>query len=126
MYGRGLSARYYAFGFRGCGGSEQNLFDCNWSLRDIRFSLDYSSNIYLSAGVICQGIAPDSSICVENTTRLVNGSSEMEGRVEICVYGTWVTMCDNSWYIEETHAVCKQLGYPSEGINTTYLIKVIF
>ena len=115
MYGRG-SARFETnnYYYRRCRGFEQYLIDCEWR-SSIQFSLERNSNINPSAGIICQGISHGSSVCEENTTRLVNGSTETEGRVEICAYGTWVTMCDKSWDIQETHAVCKQLGYPSEG-----------
>ena len=114
LYGCG-NARYISGTYlNGCDGYEQNLIDCTWT-SITQFSLDSDYNC---AGVICQGIAPGSSVCEENTTRLVNGSTEMEGRVEICVFGNWVTVCDDNWGIVETQTVCKQLGYPLEGTCT--------
>ena len=117
MYGVGTArfeSYYGSYGFRRCGGSEANLISCYWRVY-IQFGVQYDQNNFPSAGVICQGIVPNSSVCEENTVRLVNGSSELEGRVELCAYGTWVTMCDNGWDIEETYTVCKHLGYPSGG-----------
>ncbi|XP_071499607.1 scavenger receptor cysteine-rich domain-containing protein DMBT1-like [Diadema antillarum] len=45
--------------------------------------------------------------------RLVGGSGEHEGRVEILCDGVWGTACDNGWGTEEGNAVCRQLGYSS-------------
>ena len=55
--------------------------------------------------------------CTNGTLRLVNGSVESAGRVEICINGVWGTVCDTQYYDyyyqDNTIAtvVCKQLGY---------------
>ena len=46
--------------------------------------------------------------------RLVDGVTTYEGRVEICLYGEWGTICDRNWGESDARVVCTQLGLPSE------------
>ena len=43
--------------------------------------------------------------------RLVNGESQMEGRVEVCNDRRWGTVCDSQWTDNHTAVVCRQLGF---------------
>ncbi len=52
--------------------------------------------------------------CDDGTPRLVSGSTDREGRVEVCVGGRWRTVCTGSQ--ELAGAVCSQMGYIFEGL----------
>ena len=55
------------------------------------------------------------STCSYGDLRLVGGSDQYEGRVEICINDAWGTVCDDFWGNVDAGVVCQQLGYGSSG-----------
>ena len=52
----------------------------------------------------------------EGAVRLVDGIVPYRGRVEVCRGMRWRTLCGYSWDNRDAAVVCRQLGYPTEGI----------
>ncbi len=99
-----------------CSGSENNLTDCSFfTIPDIQnyFQYYYSNFLFyyfdVASGVVCQGNSSVGPECVPGEVRLVNGSREEEGRVELCYDGVWRTICDHDWSQEEGVVVFYQL-----------------
>ena len=61
-------------------------------------------------------------VCIlrlELQVRLRSGTTSNQGRVELFLNGTWGTICDDSFGIEEANVICRMLGY-TEGAWSTH------
>lgn len=55
------------------------------------------------------------AFCRYGNTRLTGGSTEYEGRVEMCnSRSIWGTVCNRQWTEAESQVVCRNLGYSDE------------
>ena len=48
--------------------------------------------------------------------KLVNGTIQQEGRIEICLNGVWGAICDNGWNTNDAYVFCREIGYNGQGI----------
>ena len=58
--------------------------------------------------------------CIDDDIRLVNGETELDGRVEVCKEGSWGVICDPFWDASDATVVCRQLNSSSEGALSLY------
>ncbi len=49
--------------------------------------------------------------CANGDVRLVDGMNAHEGRVEVCYFSSWGTVCHYGWSVSDATVVCRQLGY---------------
>ena len=58
----------------------------------------------------------------------MGGSTNREGRVEVCINGRWRAVCGEGWNQEQAGLLCSKLGHLTNGrlnsiAHTTQIIK---
>ena len=70
----------------------------------------------------CNTVIDHGEVCNTGDIRLIGGSDQFEGRVEICINDQWGTVCDDGWNSIDASVVCNQLGYPLTGTVRHHII----
>ena len=63
--------------------------------------------------------------CDDGEIRLVGGTSNSEGTVEICFGSLWGLITESGWTDDDASVVCKQLGFLGEGILSQFINIII-
>jgi deleted-in-malignant-brain-tumors protein 1 len=101
-YGSGNGPMFYSR--FNCQGWESTLSACSTS-----YTYSHGCNSNTIAGVIC------TDGCIDGKLRLVGGTNEQEGTIEICHNNLWGLIADASWDDDDAEVVCRQLKLPSKG-----------
>ena len=56
--------------------------------------------------------------CTHGSVRVAGASSDRYGAVEVCVNGTWGTVCNEFWDDLDAKVLCRQLGHSQYGTLT--------
>lgn len=93
-----------------CDGTELNIGSC----AKIFDSDDITCLHFQDVGVTCE------EACSNGEVRLVDGTDSTNGRFEICLGGTWGTVCDDQFHNIDAQIVCKQLGLEYQGAEAVF------
>ena len=120
-----------------CTGNERNYLECPHNNLSDLHSCDHTQD----ASLRCQGLSVYSlhlcdciatcftgigivsSTCSDGDVRLIGGSTDYEGRVEVCINRVWGTVCQstshrswiNRWNSQDANILCRQLGHQDLG-----------
>lgn len=61
-------------------------------------------------------------VCNDSDVRLVGTETLTQGRLEVCFFGVWGSVCDDQWTDKSSEVVCRQLGYENSG-KRHYIVK---
>ncbi|XP_019861772.1 PREDICTED: neurotrypsin-like [Amphimedon queenslandica] len=102
-----------------CTGNEESIWDCPSSTQG-----QGSCTVYTDVSVACHGFSVEYSDCANGQIRLSNGTSKMEGRVELCYNHVWFGICAdgyNDYY--DTGTICNSTGHSKSatGYSNSFL-----
>ena len=91
-----------------------NVYVYIYSVPPVYILISTLHNVHIGYFVFCA--APGSF--QQGDIRLVGGSKNWEGQVELYVSGTWGSVGDDSWTPSDAEVVCRQLGHGTNGEYT--------
>ena len=96
-----------------CTGNETSLSACSWGT-------GVAGSCSQAASVVCQlSDAASAGNCTHGDIRLVNGTSPINGRLELCMNNAWGTTCSNLVTWREAAVVCRQLNASNPRIRVS-------
>ena len=108
-----------------CDGTENRLLECQSSplgthncahSEDAGVSCTTSESINLmDSRSHNYRFVSSNTACADGDLRLSAGRNGTEGRLEICISGTWGTVCDDFFGNVDAQVACNQLGFNSTG-----------
>ena len=60
----------------------------------------------------------------DGDVRLVGGSYQWEGRVEVYMSGVWGTITDSDWTDNDARVVCRKLGHFRAGVVPVFVLYI--
>ena len=58
---------------------------------------------------VIRTLSIETAECTDMSAQLVNGSSSLNGRLEVCFRGRWGTVCDDQFGSNSAMVACRQL-----------------
>ncbi|XP_052821548.1 deleted in malignant brain tumors 1 protein [Octopus bimaculoides] len=104
-----------------CVGNEKTIFDCQYSPLGTH-DCTHKQDVMIS----CTSAIDNQLTVCQNSSNLIrlNGATEGIGLVEVFMNGSWTSICDDYWDLNDAKVVCRQLCYDEKyalpSINTQY------